>query len=302
MKNFIKKMLFGDYEPRQYLTLSIKENEVKERAFLHLDKQIIGISQKHFTLCQNPYMIGVWLDKNIKEKEKVAVEIQLSNKPILRSQCRLNEIIEFKQGNLWLLELVKTQYYFINSLHQKAVIGFFYWNQKHKVSFEELDHFCAMYSYPRSVILTCFGTPDDYNLFPMDLRGCIDEAGLYFLGLRNTNVTLKKMLAAKKVVVCGIASDQKKNILSLGAHHSTQPPSIEKLPFDFIASEKFGFPIPAIIMDYRELEIQQSLDKGSHTIMICKIVNKVVFQKEFASLHHQHIVPALKLGCSYTQI
>jgi len=302
MKNLIKKMLFGEYEPKQYLTFSIKENEVKERAFIHIDGQQIDISKTHFTLCQNPYMIGVWLPKNIKEESNPSVEIQLANEPMLRSKCSLNEVIEFETGNLWLLELVKTQYYFINYFHQKAVVGFFYWKQKHKVSFEELDHFCAMYSYPRSVILTCFGTPNDYNLFPMDLRGGIEEAGLYFLGLRNTNVTLKKMLKAQKVVVCGIAANQKKHILALGAHHSTQPPSLEKLPFNCIASEKFGFPVPAIVSDYRELIIQQYLDKGSHTIMICKVVNKVVFKEDFASLHHQHIVTALKLDSTYTQI
>jgi len=303
MKSLIRKLLFGDHPIKQYLTVSLKEKEIIEKAYLVYGENRLEISKVQFAICQDPYMMGIWLgEKTIEKGAEVHIEMERDNQLILKSKCIVNEMIGLTKGNLLIAELKRTTYQFINYFHQKGIIAFFYYRQKHKVSFTELDHFCAMYSYPRSVILTCFGTEEDYNLFPMDLRGFIKEAGIYLLGLRNTNVTLKKMLAAKKVVVCGIAADQKENIFALGAHHSTQPPSLKDLPFDFISSEKFGFPVPTIIKDYKEIEIIESHNKGSHTLMICKVVNEVVFEEDFPSLYHLHIATAMKLGCDYEEL
>ena len=303
MKNLIRKWLFGNHKIRQYLTVSLKENEIEESVYLSNGGQKMEVSKRHFCLCQYPYMVGVWLNDNeAVSNESIYIEIHKSGNKILSSKCKVNQQVDFNKGKLLILELIKTKYHFINALHQKGLVAFFYYRQKHKVSFAELDHFCAMYSYPRPVILTCFGKADDYNLFPMDLQGYIADAGIYLLGLRNTNVTLKKMLAAKKVVVCGIASKYKENIFALGSHHSTKPPSIDQLPFDFIESETFGFPVPRIVNSYKEIEIEQFFNKGSHTIMVCKVINEVVFDSDFKSLYHLHVATAMKLGCNYPEV
>ena len=307
MKNLIRKLLFGNHKIGQYITVSLKEKDIEESVYLSSGGQNIEISKRHFCLCQDPFMVAVWLNNNEavsteSTNEAICIEIHKSGNKILSSKCKVNQQVSFDNGKLVILELTKTKYHFINTLHQKGIIFFFYYRQKHKVSFVELDHFCAMYSYPRPVILTCFGKEDDYNLFPMDLQGYLSDEGIYLLGLRNTNVTLKKMLAAKKVVVCGIASKYKENIFALGSHHSTAPPSIDELPLDFIESETFGFPVPRIVNSYKEIEIQQSFNKGSHTIMVCKVVNEVVFDSNFKSMHHLHIATAMKLGCNYPEV
>ena len=159
MKNLIRKLLFGNHKIRQYLTVSLKENEIEESVYLSNGGQNIEVSKRHFCLCQDPYMVGVWLNK--KEavstesiNESIYLEVHKSVNKILSSKCNVNQQVEFDKGKLLILELTKTKYHFINALHQKGIISFFYYRQKHKVSYAELDHFCAMYSYPRRDILT----------------------------------------------------------------------------------------------------------------------------------------------------
>jgi flavin reductase (DIM6/NTAB) family NADH-FMN oxidoreductase RutF len=204
-------------------------------------------------------------------------------------------VIEFPNGRLVLCKLLRTTYAFINPIHQKLLIGYFYWQRQNKISLKELDCFCAAYLYPRKVVLTCFGQPDDYNLFPMDLQGYIKTEDVYVLGLRNTNVTLKKIIAAGKVAVCEVSSANKDALYLLGRHHSSQPPRLSDLPFTFKSSELFQIPVPDIASAYVELEIIKHIDLGSHTVLVGKVVNQNHHShRETYSLYHQHITKAIK--------
>jgi hypothetical protein len=178
-------------------------------------------------------------------------------------------------------------------------VSYFYFKNKNKVSFSELDSFCATYTFPRKVILACFGQSNDYNLFPMDLQGYIDDAQLYVLGLRNTNVTLQKILEAKRIVVCDLRASDKEAILKLGNHHSSKPPGLEALPFDFQKTSTFQIPVPHIAQGYKEIEITVFKNVGSHTIMIGKIINQTESHGEFPCLYHMHIASSIKRGNPY---
>lgn len=294
-------MLFGQQPHKQYLTVSLQVSEVLEKVHLRFGNQQIDISRRQFCLCQDPFLVGVCLSKEeaASRTDDCILEIIKSDKTLVRANCKFNESIDLGEVQLLLLAPSRKSYPSLNKWKQKALVAYFYYHQRHKVSFSELDNFSAMYSYPRPVVITCFGTEADYNVFPMDLQGPVPGGEYHLLGLRNTNLTLKKMLAAKKVLICGIDAKHKKTIFKLGAHHSKEPPPISELPFRVLESKNFGYIYPEIVEGYKELEIIDSYDKGSHTIMVCRVVHNASPTEQFSSLHHLHISSPVALGTGY---
>ena len=302
MKQFFKRLLFGNQPARQYLTLSIYEEDIQEKAFLHINDKIrIEVTKYQFVLCQKPFIIGIWI-QGFKEfnSSKFALNITDSEeRNLVKLKLKVIQSFFFETGSFVMFRLTHSAFYFIAWLHQKLLVSYFYFNKQNKVSFSELNSFCAAYTFPRKVILTCFGQSNDYNLFPMDLQGYVDDASLYILGLRNTNVTLQKILSEKKVVVCDLSASDKEQILKLGNHHSRTPPSPEVLPFNFKKTAVFQTPVPDIAKSYKEIQITTSMNMGSHTIMIGKVINQTENQDKFPGLYHLHVAPAITSSNPY---
>jgi len=304
MKQFLIKKLFISQPAQQYLTLSIFENNIREKVFIQTNKSWTEVSKYQFILCQNPFIVGIWFnEKSDLLSNNAWIKITDGGLNDLVMICLQKiEIVDLQQGRLILFKLIRSKFLFIPRIHQKLLISYFYLQRKNAVSFFELNSFCATYTYPRKVILTCFGQTNDYNLFPMDLQGYIKEADIYVLGLRNSNVTLKKILNERRVVVCDVASNEKERLVGLGRHHSSQPPSMSDLPFTFDQTAVFKMLIPDIANSYRELEIIHHMNMGSHTVMIGKVVNQNLKAVDLPSLYHLHIASAIIKQNDYSVI
>ncbi len=305
MRNILKKILFKNQPVKQYLTVNIENGAVSEQAFLWLDeKEKINVSTEQFVLCQRPFIIGIWTGKKNEPPNDTARFDFVSNTGSLLLSMKLRKIraVEFTQGKFILFTIVHTRYFFINFFHQKALMLFFLTRKGNKIKFKELDCFCAGYTYPRKVILTCFGQDDYYNIFPMDFQGLIQDAQLFVLGLRNTNITLNRILESKRAVVCEIPASEKELVLMLGKHHSSAPPDLNNISFPLETTLFYNTPIPKMAKSYKELEIVYSSNEGSHTIMIGKIINQSQTDSNFSSLFHWHITGAMRTNGSYTLI
>jgi flavin reductase (DIM6/NTAB) family NADH-FMN oxidoreductase RutF len=305
MRKAFKKILFEDQPVKQYLTVSIDKDVVTECAFLWLDDQEkVNVSNEQFVLCQRPFIIGIWIGKN-NEPSNGEVRLDLvgnSGNLLLWMKLKKIRVVEFPEGKFILFSIVHTRYFFINFFHQKALMLFFFTRKGNKIQIKELNCFCAAYAYPRKVILTCFGQDGYYNLFPMDFQGLIQDAQLFVLGLRNTNITLNKILESKRVVVCEIAASEKELILMLGRHHSSMPPDLTNLSFPVEMTSLYNIPIPKMAKSYRELEIVYSSNEGSHTIMVGKIINHSQASSKFSSLFHWHITSAMRSSSGYAPV
>ena len=143
-----------------------------------------------------------------------------------------------------------------------------------------------MYSYPRSIIIVSYKDADYCNIFPMDIHGYIQEEEMYLLGLRTTNVTLDKILAAKKVVVCDTNDVDINTVYDLGKHSSKSPAAPDHLPFKTTESELFRFPVPDFVGSYKEIEIITNKKMGYHMLMIGKVLNKKQVKDDPSSLYH----------------
>lgn len=300
MKQKLIKLLFKENEIRQYLTYSIDKSKITEQVSLISQSGVQIISQNQFVFCQVPFLIGIYTKK--MEAEKIQLVLTKRNKK--QSTSKLTKLNSFKlnHGFLEIFKHTKTIYHHIGYLRQKLILLYFYLKQKQKVQYSELSGFCAFYNYPRKVIISCYGNEKDYNFFPMDLVGYISSENKYILGLRNSNKTLAKFLFSKKIVVADIDAKFKNQIFKMGAHHSSTPPTLDNFDFTFCKSEKHNFIVPNIVSNYKELEIVSHKNLGSHTIMICEIVNEKIFDTKCTSLYHKHICHTLNSDIEYNLV
>ena len=159
--------------------------------------------------------------------------------------------IEDEKGSLLLLQLRRSHIY-----HLSAIKNFLVWYRyysRDKMSFSKFkSHVCA-YSYPRRIRIISFRQPDYYNIFPMDLLGDITPQGKYVLGLRHTNVAIKRIMETGKLLVAEVPFHQHNIIFQLGKHHSSQAPALPDLPFETTTSKISGSlsrPSPKAIRKY----------------------------------------------------
>ena len=300
MKGFLRKILLGDTDITEYSTITIK-GEIKERVFLEADQFIANVSSNHWVLCLEPIVFGIWLEKgneiapgksdkfrlyfthssvgNAREAKQNAVAI---------STLDYFDKIDDAGGTLYLLRVKSSKIRHVNAL--KILILFLKYYKKPKLSFEKYKSLVAAYSYPRRVRIVSFLQENYFNIFPMDLMGVVPGAGRQVFGLRHTNVTLSKIVEAKRLVVSEVPYMYKEIIYELGKHHGSNPPSKESLPFEISQTENFGFPFPQWANSYKEIEILQTKNLGSHMLLWGKILNEKELSAPAENLYHIHFL------------
>ena len=295
MKNLFRRILFGNVVIREYSTIIIP-GEIREKVYLQNEKSTVDISQHQFLLCLEPVVFGISLDK--KEFVRDISNYKMHFKSSGRKNCKekivatvtldfFDRIVE-DEKILILLRLKSSKIFYTNWLKTHLLYSRYY--KKPTFSFNKLKSFAAAYSYPRKVRIISFKDENYFNIFPMDLLGDINETGNYVFGLRHTNVTLSKIIAAKKIVVSEISYQYKDLIYELGKHHGSIPPTLDSLPFKTIQSEKFGFNIPEWIFSYKEIEILKTINLGSHMLMWGKVINEKKIQEPVGNLFHIHFL------------
>src|SRR5206468_2001284 len=106
---------------------------------------------------------------------------------------------------------------------------------------------------------------------------------------------LSKIIETKKIIASEFPYTQKETIYKLGSHHSSAPPSVNKLGFGIFESEKFGFYIPEWVESYKEIDIVKTIDLGSHMLLWGNILNEKILKPSERSLYHIHFLHWLNL-------
>ena len=303
MKKIIKQILFGKIAAREYSTITIK-NGIQERVYLEVLKKRIDISNKHWLLCLEPVVFGIWLDK---ESVVPGIDKDVSYKLIFagsdskenQSKDNILAIAELvyvdriveKEGMLFLLKLKKCKLFHISLMRTWLLYLNYY--KKSQFSYNKFKSFVTAYSFPRKVRLISFKEEGYFNIFPMDLLGPIPSSDLYVFGLRHSNVALSKIISTKKIVVSEISFKHKDTIYRLGKHHGNAPASVDSLLIKFIKSKIFGFPVPEWLESYKEIEINKTINLGSHMLLWGTTINETVSGDSPGNLYHIHFLQYL---------
>ena len=303
MKKFVRNILFGTEPVSEYCTVTVGP-EINERVFLRSGDKDIDVSHRHWLLCLDPIVFGIWFARTgdfIPPGEEGKFELRFEDGIGRAERLALLKLeyfscLEEQEGTLLLLKLNKVSIHHIGFIKTRLLYYKYY--KKAEQNFYRLKSYSAAYSYPRRVRLVSFKEGSWYNIFPMDLVGDISSFGRYVFGLRHTNVTLARMIEAKKIVVSEVPYEYKEIIYQLGKHHR-KPLSETGVPFGIIQSEIFGFPVPEWVNSYKEIRITAHINLGSHMLLWGEVLNERFLSESHGHLYHIHFLHYLhQLGRS----
>jgi flavin reductase (DIM6/NTAB) family NADH-FMN oxidoreductase RutF len=283
----VKNIFFKNTAINTFFITRLHENQIEEKVWLCKNKLRFDITAKHSMICLDPFCMSVWLPSDqtdLFDPKNVGINFTKADKTTAEINVDLIEILPTANGALLLYKVESVKNYQINAVHRLVLFAWLLRSKKN--TYQSRRVISALYSYPRKIIIVSYQDEDYYNIFPMDIQGYIAEEDIYILGLRTTNITLDKILAAKKVVICDTDTIDIETVYALGKHPSTSPTKKHEMPFAINDSELFGFPVPAIIGSYKEVEIITNRKMGYHMLLVGKVVNTKVLNPNPASLYH----------------
>jgi flavin reductase (DIM6/NTAB) family NADH-FMN oxidoreductase RutF len=287
MSSLIKNIFFKNTKVQTFAITRLTKEHVEEKVYLEKGKFTVDITRHHGMICLDPFCIAVWLSADQTNKldaETVKIQFKKAGKLNASIEVSLVEKIPTGHGELLLYKVEKVKNYQLSALHRLAFFAYFLRSKKN--TYHSRKVISALYSYPRSIIIVSYKDEQYCNIFPMDIQAYIEEEDLYILGLRTTNVTLNKILEARKVVVCDTDAVEISTVYNLGKHSSTSPTPTDQLPFGTTESQLFGFPVPDFSGSYKEIEIIQHKKMGYHMLMVGKVVHAKKIRQNSSSLYH----------------
>src|SRR5882672_7054900 len=172
MKKFLRNILFGSIPVSEYSTVTI-EGEINERVYLGAGSVCVDISVRHWLLCLDPVVFGIWLVKkedilSLDAKPEYEMYFKDSeNDASMVAALKLDFFnkIEEPDGTLLLLKLTGARIHHLNFIRTRLL--FYRYYKKPEQDFYRLKSYSAAYSYPRRVRLISFKEGSWYNIFPM---------------------------------------------------------------------------------------------------------------------------------------
>jgi flavin reductase (DIM6/NTAB) family NADH-FMN oxidoreductase RutF len=289
MIRFLKKLVYNNTRITEYSPVTIPAG-IYEKVFLQIGTRSIEVTTRQWITCLEPLTFAVWLDKNEYHPGNEAIRIIIKDpeQTIAKATLKLFDRIEAGTGILYIFRYFKGRIFHTSYLEAKFLFSRYY--KKPGLTFTKYKSLVTGYSYPRKVRIISFMEPGHFNIFPMDLLSPMPDGKHFVFGLRHTNKTLSRILAAGRIVVSEIGSAHKTDVYKLGAHHSSAPPSLGSLPFSTSPSKTFGFPVTSWAESYREIEIRKTIDQGSHMLMWGEIVNEVKLNDPRSGFYHIHFL------------
>lgn len=254
---------------KEFIPLRLAANEVIESVFLEYDGQRIDITDSHGIFCQEPFLIGVWTKEILPGLAACDLIIYAGPDKQMIVKLVQDNTIPIGSSTLYLFNATGIQ----AGIFREIKLRYQQFRTGTKQSLKLFRLFAALYSYPRKIILTSFSAAGHFNLFPMDFQGYIEQENMVLLGLRNTNITLRYIIEQKQVVVADFTLNSIRPVYDLGKHHSTRPPDLQHLGFAVIHTDALKFPVPDFASGYKEVSVFKTLQLGSHTLIIGRVIN-----------------------------
>jgi len=287
MRSLIKNIFFRNAKIKTFYITRLLESQIEEKVIFNSKNVSVDVSKSHGMICLDPFCVAVWLaGPQTVPADLQDAELQFKKGDSLNASISLSLIEQIPTGNgrLLLYRIGKVHNHQLTSLHRLVLFGYLLKSPKNTYYHRKVVS--ALYSYPRNIIIVSYRDNEYCNIFPMDIHAYIPEDDLYILGLRTTNITLNKILEAKKVVVCDSDNIDINTVYDLGKHSSSAPTPIDELPFSTNESELFHFPVPDFVGSYKEIEIIHHKKMGYHMLMAGKVLNYKKLRPNPASLYH----------------
>lgn len=287
MGKLINKLFFNKSKIQTFYISRLHAGEIAEKVYLKNGAYQADITSTNSMICLDPFCMATWLpaeQADLVTGQKAEILFVKDSRLNALISVSLIEKMQTPKGFLFLYKVEKVKNYQLSALHRLVLFAYFLRSKAN--TYYSRKVISAMYSYPRSIIIVSYKDDNYCNIFPMDIHGYIEEENMYILGLRTTNVTLNKILTAKKVVVCDTNGVDINTVYDLGKHSSKSPTAPDHLPFKTTESELFKFPVPDFVGSYKEIGIIANKKMGYHMLMVGKVLNKKQVKDNPSSLYH----------------
>jgi flavin reductase (DIM6/NTAB) family NADH-FMN oxidoreductase RutF len=283
----INKLFFDNKKIRTFYITRLHPADVVEKVYLKNGSYQADITATNSMICLDPFCMAAWLpadEATLTSNQEAQIHFVKGWQLNAIIDVSLIEKIPTSSGVLFLFKVESVKNYQLSTLHRLVLFAYFLRSKAN--TYQSRRIISAMYSYPRSIIIVSYKDDEYCNIFPMDIHGYIQHEDMYILGLRTTNLTLDKILAAKKVVVCDTNDVDIETVYNLGKHSSKSPTSPDQLPFKTMPSELFKFPVPEFVGAYKEIEIISNKKMGYHMLMVGRVLSKTQLKSNPSSLYH----------------
>jgi flavin reductase (DIM6/NTAB) family NADH-FMN oxidoreductase RutF len=151
-----------------------------------------------------------------------------------------------------------------------------------------LDARCneVVFTCPRPVVLVSLMQNGGGNIFPMQLMGQVGREHFAF-ALNSSKQAAPIVAALGQVALSTVPFGRANEVRRLGANHHRSSIDWATLPFVTQPSPLLGIPVPDFALTVRELEVEQTMPLGSHTLFIARVLSRNVYSEapEFHRIH-----------------
>ena len=298
----------------QFIAVSIHPHDIREKVYLKMNSsgEFIDVSLVHSPFCLDPLIVGIKIERgSIKDEKDFELICSIGGKsdennnqaikPNLAAKMSVNlyEFVDIKdEAGLLLLSVKKSKIFQLNMIERNELtfaLYLHYLKKRNRRSINFLNNMCAVYSYPRKVILTVIKTESHFNIFPMDFVLHLSEEKFLLLGLNENNRSIVEIIENGKMIIADAAPSEKKFVYGLADQHRKDVKDVKNLPFDFLTSDLLNFPVPDFALGYKEIELVKHLIMGGYHLLVCKILNEKELKPAEPFLYHVHSIHLLHL-------
>ncbi len=310
MKFFQKVLnkLNGLHYRQEYLCMAKESFDFPLHTFITNGDQIVqDISNAHLFTGYSPLIYTLYAPINKSGYLRDTIEISLSQKAFLPNEFLPKKdaiaLLKLRKIGEWMTADTKICHYegqegkhrFLGPFYQ-YIIGLSnkLYSPKTGNVFLPNDLYKQVqiaYALPRIISLITVSDGREFNLFPTDLHGPVEDQ-YYVCSLRHQGKACQQVVASRRIVVSRVHSGFYKTVYALGKNHMKGLGPAPDYPFSDQLSASFQLPVPQQVLRYQELEMMDSVDHGIHKLMLFKVRNSQVTSIEPTTLAHVHQVYA----------
>lgn len=252
-------------------------------------------------------LIGIVISNEVNLKELSNAELKFIEKKtgftVANLALELDHIHPTTKNKLLIYKCRFGSHKFINPL-QRYILKLRQSSKKKKMGNVDLpgnlyEQVKIAYSVPRKICLVTCGDNGLYNLFPTDLHGMIDNEN-YVISLRISGKANEQVNKFRNICLSTMNINMYKYVYSLGKNHMREPAAKDAFVFSGQNSEKFTLPLPEGCIEYKELQLIDSVKAGIHNLNYFKIINTRQLNKKvepvLSHIHRDYLAWLFKNG------
>jgi flavin reductase (DIM6/NTAB) family NADH-FMN oxidoreductase RutF len=224
--------------------------------------------------------------------ERLAAGEKYSARQVLASlTLKRIETIKTKDGEIFYYKAIRGEHRFTSGFHQfiGQLHNRLYNNRPGNVFLKgNLNKQVQIaYALPRKISLITVRENNQYNLFPTDLHGQVDE-NYYIISLRHAGKACEQVLQARKIALSDMRATAYKQVYRLGKNHMQPLKEFRAFDFSPVLSPQFGLPLPNAAIACKELQLEDSVVVGIHRLLLFKILSNERLTATPQTLVHIH--------------